>query len=626
MQNYFELVHQLVNTSPDQLDLDVFVNYKREFARKYKMKDLPSNIAILKSYREMLEEGIISKNIVLEQFLKKRKIRSASGIVAIQVLTKPFRCPGECIFCPNDPSMPKSYIKSEPGAMRALLNEFDPLKQVYNRLTSLTLSWHPTDKIEMIVLGGTWDVYPQKYKIDFIKGLYDAVNTFGGLKIINNKDKTDFDPKDEERFKYQLGWLDKVCYPETLQESIDINEKSQHRIIGLTLETRPEYVSDENCRFWREMWVTRLEIWLQSMYDDVLEANKRGHTVQQFRDAIHKLRQYAFKFSVHVMPGLYKSDYEKDLGTFYKIYSDIYIRPDEIKFYPTSVIPNTLLYDLYKTWEYIPIGIDYIKTLIKKTFLEVIPPYTRIKRLIRDIPATEIEAGSNVTNLAQLMHDDLKQELRSKDTILRRNFYERLYPDLQIISTLNDLKLENLDLKEDEVKTFIVWRYPDLETFRNFVCLDTRSREIRNKSKNIGDEQHNENVNLVIRVYKSSIWTEIFISFEDILWYLYGFVRLLLPEQDKVIEWEWLWKNTAMIRELHVYGNVVMLQWKDEIIQQSDDKFQHKWFWKQLMEVAEHISGNTGYKKLSVIAGVGVREYYKKLWYNLQGTYMVKNI
>jgi len=311
MQNYFELVQQLIDTPKDKLNLELFVDYKRAFARKYKMKDLPSNIAILKSYREMIEKKIIRKNAELEQFLKKRKIRSASGIVAIQVLTKPFRCPGECIFCPNDPTMPKSYIKSEPGAMRALLNKFDPLKQVYNRLTSLTLSGHPTDKIEMIVLGGTRDVYTKKYKIDFIKWLYDAVNNFGKLKIKSLESW--MDDKSEQRFKYTLVWLDKLKYPKTLEESIKKNEKSDHRIIGLTLETRPEYVTDENCKLWREMWVTRIEIWLQSMYDDVLAKNKRWHTVEQFRQAMHKLRQYAFKFSVHIMPWLYGSTYVKDL-------------------------------------------------------------------------------------------------------------------------------------------------------------------------------------------------------------------------------------------------------------------------------------------------------------------------
>lgn len=624
MQNYKELIQKLIDTPKDKLNLELFVDYKRSFSRKYKLKDLPSNIAILKTYREMLNENIIEKNTELEQFLKKRKIRSASGIVAIQVLTKPFRCPGECIFCPNDSTMPKSYIKSEPGAMRALLNKFDPLKQVYNRLTSLTLAGHPTDKIEMIVLGWTWDVYPIKYKKDFIKWLYDSANSFAKLKIKSENPK--IEDKSEKRFKYTLEWLNKIKHPKTLEESIKKNEKSEHRIIGLTIETRPEYVIDENCKLWREMWVTRLEIWLQSMYDDVLNKNKRGHTVQEFRDAIHKLRQYAFKFSVHIMPGLYGSNYIKDLWTFKKIYSDIYIKPDEIKFYPTSVIPNTELYNLYKQWKYKAISTDHIKKLISQTFLEIIPPYTRIKRLIRDIPAPEIEAWSNVTNLAQLMHTFLKDKLKHWSIEILKRFYTRLYPNFKVIKDLKDWKYLK-DFIEWKDETLIVWKKPDLKSFRNFVSLDTRSREIRQRISENKRQRMSENiVNLVIRKYKSSVWTELFISFEDSLWYLYWFTRLLLAQNKNTVEWKWLWENTSMIRELHVYGNVAMLQWDNVTMEKWDIKFQHKWFGKQLMEVAEIISKIFWYKKLSVISGIWVREYYRKLWYKLEGTYMVKKL
>lgn len=624
MKSYSELVQQLIDTPKDQLNLELFVDYKRAFARKYKMKDLPSNIDILKSYRDMIDKKNIKRNNELEEFLKKRKIRSASGIVAIQVLTKPFWCPGECIFCPNDPTMPKSYIKSEPGAMRALLNDFDPLKQVYNRLTSLTLAGHPTDKIEMIVLGGTRDVYPKKYKIDFIKWLYDAVNSFSSLVIRNQELEIGDVNKLEQRFKYKLEWLDKIKYSKTLDESIKKNEKAEHRIIGLTIETRPEYVSDENCKLWREMWVTRIEIWLQSMYDDILAKNKRGHTVQEFRQAIHKLRQYAFKFSVHIMPWLYGSTYIKDLWTFQKIYSDMYVKPDEIKFYPTSVIPDTQLYNLYKEWKYKPISTDYIKKLISQTFLEVIPPYTRIKRLIRDIPATEIAAWSNITNLSQLAHAEIKLKLKDWNVDILENFYGRLYPDSKIIKKLDSLELKNF-IKWAKA-TLIVWKKPDLSNFRNFVSLDTRSREIRNRIHNVEFKMQNEIVNLVIRKYESSVGTELFISFEDILWYIYGFARLLLPLNDNVVDYKWLWKNVSMIRELHVYGNVAMLQWNNEIRKQWKDKVQHKWFGKQLMEIAENISTIWWYKKLSVISGVWVREYYRKLWYRLEGTYMLKRL
>lgn len=168
------------------------------------------------------------------------------------------------------------------------------------------------------------------------------------------------------------------------------NETASHRIIGLTVETRPEYVTDVNCQFWRNLGVTRLEMGIQSLFDDVLDANKRGHSVQQCREAIHRLRQYGFKISVHFMSGLYQSNYQKDIQTFQKAFDDPRIRPDEIKFYPTGVIPNTELYELYRRGEYQIQSVDEMKQLIREIQINHIPPYTRIKRLIRDIPANEV--------------------------------------------------------------------------------------------------------------------------------------------------------------------------------------------------------------------------------------------
>lgn len=256
--------------------------------------------------------------------------------------------------------MPKSYINTEPGAMRALLNNFDPIKQVYNRLLSLHLTGHDTDKIEMIVLGGTRDVYPEEYKREFVKGLYDACNTFpeflASVTLTTNANKSLFAIDDssldkaEDSVQSLVAKSDttKTDLPDTLDASLRINETAKHRIIGLTVETRPEYVTDQNCQLWRELGVTRLEMGIQTTNEEVGNMNKRGHTVQQCKDACYKLRQYGFKFSVHIMPGLYGSDEEKDLQTFIDIYADPAFRPDEIKFYPTSVIPNTELYELYK--------------------------------------------------------------------------------------------------------------------------------------------------------------------------------------------------------------------------------------------------------------------------------------
>ena len=632
MNPYHELILQIIAlNSEHKLNLDDLKDIKRDFAKKQKLPDIPTNIKLLRAYHELLSDKKIGKNIEIESLLKKRAVRSQSGIVAVQVLTKPYPCPGQCIFCPNEQWMPKSYISSEPGAMRALLNQFDPIKQVYNRLLSLTMTGHQTDKIEMIVLWWTWDFYPNDYKINFIKNLYDACNTFSQLEIkfpkgtetVNDSENTD-----EYRFKYELTNIDSIKYSETLQEAIKKNETAENRIIGLTVETRPEFATDENCRMWRELWVTRLEMWVQSMYDDILEANHRWHTVQQIRDAIHKLRQYGFKFSIHIMPGLYGYTYEKDLWTFQKIYSDPYIKPDEIKYYPTSVVENTVLYDLYEKWDYKPLTIDYIQKLIRQTFLEIIPPYTRIKRLIRDIPATEITAGSNITNLSQLTHNELKKELKSKPDEAKK-LYSRLYWEYELVES--DLKIfrpmatsfkkEENPVSDNSIKTIIIGQKPDLESYRNFVCLDTRSREIRNKYEK-WNKQDDTVPNLVIRQYQSSVWREFFISFEDLQGYIYWFTRLLLPDSEQTIERDWLWKDTTLIRELHIYGQ---LAWLKENVD-SDNQKQHHGFGSQLLTMAERISKENWYKNLSVISWVWVRKYYEKQWYSLIWTYMVKSL
>jgi len=610
------IILQLVKTNPKKRNLDLLTSFKRDFARTEKLADIPSNIQLLQAYYELLKEKKITKDPQIEQLLKKRGIRSESGIVSVQVLTKPFHCPGKCIFCPNDPTMPKSYIKSEPGAMRALLNKFDPIKQVYNRLLSLTLTGHETDKIELIVLGWTFDVYTKDYKIKFIKELYDACNTFDeyfkNIKISTTK-------------KYSHAIVDKnkkIKYSKNITEALKTNESTAHRIIGLTIETRPEYVTDDNCQFRRELGVTRIEMGVQSLDETVLKLNKRGHTVQQAREACHKMRQYGFKFSLHIMPGLYGSDYSKDLETFKNLYSDPFFKPDEIKFYPTSVIPNTQLCRLYKQGKYTPLETEDIQKLIRETFLTIIPPYTRIKRLIRDIPANEIVAWSTITNLSQLMHNQLLKEQKNAPDA-RKKFYERLYWKYTLFVSLQKAlkdELGKIIKKNDEIQTFIIGKDPDVKSFRNFVSLDTRSREIRHqeiKSKNTA--------NVIVRKYLSSGGVEYFISCEDQLGYLYGFTRLLLPTETNVVAIPWLGKSTAIIRELHVYGQ---LEWlKDEKIKKLKNwKSQHKGFWKQLMEIAEHISQSHKYKKLSVISGIGVRAYYRKLWYKLEWSYMVKKL
>jgi len=605
--SFQDLVYYLLNIK--DLNAEHLRDAQRSFAKKNGLATLPSKSQILQVYFDLLKEGKIEKKSDFELLLRKRAIRSMSGIVSVQVLTKPYPCPSHCIFCPNDPEMPKSYIKSEPGAMRAWLNQFDPVKQVYNRLYSLQQTGHKTDKIEMIVLGGTWDFYPDDYKREFIQRLYDACNTFSLLEIENKVENSD------RKYAFQVKNEDQIQLSSSLAEAVKMNEKAEHRIIGLTIETTPPFVTHANCRERREMWVTRIEMWVQSTDNQILEMNKRGHTVEEIRVAMNRLRQYGFKMSIHIMPGLYGSSLEKDIDTFRQIYDDESLRPDEIKFYPTSVIPDTELYTLYLEGKYQPITTEEISQIIRQTFREIIPPYTRIKRLIRDIPATEISAGSNVTNLSQLMHETLLKEYKNADLDYRSWLYKRLYPHLRVYDDEINFVEDCVKLEWEKMLSFIFGKMPNTSDFRHFVSLDTRSREMRNK------KEKTEQLNLVVRKYLSGPGVEYFISFEDELGYLYGFTRLLLITPESAVDWNGLGVWTALIRELHIY-------WSLQSLKQAEDqnaKVQHTWLGKQLLSFAEKISQVAWYERLSVISGVWVREYYAKLGYKLDWTYMVKD-
>lgn len=626
MKQFEKLITEFIENWTAETSRDDFIKAKRVWAKENKQSNVPTNMHILKTYMQLVDEEQMQPVAWFEKLIKKRSIRSQSGIVAVQVLTKPFWCPGKCIFCPNDATMPKSYINTQPGAMRALLNNFDPYKQVYNRLLSLKMTGHDTDKIEMIVLWGTRDVYPKQYKIEFIKGLFDACNTFEEfLKNIN----IDYsNPKAARRTKTEEL---NIQYPETIEESIRINETAKNRVIGLTVETRPEYVTDENCQLWRELWITRMEMGIQTLHNHVHVANVRGHDNQAIVDAMFKLRQYGFKISNHYMPGLYKSTPEQDLETFQMAFNSPSIKSDELKFYPTAVIPNTPLYDLRKSGEYSPIKDEPLEKLIRTFKTEIIPPYARIKRLARDFDTNEVVAGANTPNLRQLVMNDMEKEY-THDSVKRIKQFERLATDLHVLENINEVgalidalsPLEKTALSstwreytyDDRVTTRRLGNWFDVESMRGFVCLCTRCREVRNQTQSPDSLPV-----LTWRTYRTSNGVEIFLSFEDHLGYLYGFTRLLMPDEWTTMDYPGLGEWTAMIRELHVYGQLQSVGW--------DSKWntaQHKWLWTQLLEAAQTIAGIQWYKKLSVISGVWVKKYYEKKGYHREGTYMVMDV
>ncbi len=621
------LIGDIAQSDLERLTRDDVITMKRTWAKSAWKQHVPTNMELLKTYKKMVAEQQLEHDVRIDRLLQKRSIRSQSWIVAVQVLTKPFWCPGKCIFCPTDATMPKSYINTQPWAMRALLNQFDPYKQVYNRLLSLMLTWHATDKIEMIVLGWTRDVYPQSYKTAFIKWLYDACNHFDEFLS-----QISIDYSNPKSARYTATESLEFSYPDTVEESILLNETAKNRIIGLTVETRPEYVTDENCQYRRSLWITRMEMGIQTLHNSVHEANVRGHDNDAITKAMHKLRQYGFKISNHYMPWLYTSTPEMDLETFRVAFEAIAIKSDELKFYPTAVIPNTWLYDLWKSWAYKPIESDDLAMIIRRCKCEIIPPYARIKRLARDFDTNEVVAWANTPNLRQLIMKEMEQEFYT-DKEARVQQYQRLFPNCTICWDIDEF-LERIRHSEftvtpkqncewwtydasDEIKTFMLAWSEDCTATRWFVCLCTRCREMRHKPKEATSKPF-----FVVRAYRSSNGIEMFCSFEDTLWYLYGFTRLLLPLPEETIDFPWLWADTALIRELHVYGTLQALASTNK--QSGDHTAQHGWFGTQLLFYAEKIAHTWWYKRLSVISWVWVRWYYQKKWYHRDWTYMVK--
>jgi len=493
---------------------------KRKLAKKYGEKIL-SHSEILKEYRKKLGSATVKRQVELEKVLRKRSIRTMSGIAPVAVLTKPYPCPGECAYCPTEKDVPQSYLSNEPAVMRAIRCNYDPYKQVQLRLRALEANGHEPTKIELIVIGGTWSVLPEEYKFWYILQCFIAANDYG-IKVENDNVKSKID-----KLKSDLNLEQKK------------NESAKYKIIGITLETRPDYINEKELLEMRELGATRVELGVQAVDDKILKLNKRGHGIAEITQATKLLKNFGFKVTYHIMPGLPGATVKKDLAMFKKLFIDERFQPDQLKFYPTVVTRGSLLYKWWKAGKYKPYSDKALQNLIAAC-KKIVPPYVRIIRLIRDIPGESIIAGNLITNLRQVMKD------------------------------------------------------------RGVVCRCIRCREA-------GDQKFKaEGLKLKVIKYQASGGVEYFLNYESRDGkILYGFCRLRLGE-------------SAMIRELHVYGELVSVG-KNKIIQ-------HAGLGKMLMKEAEKIARQNSYKKIAVIAGVGVRGYYRKMGYKLENSYMVKNL
>jgi elongator complex protein 3 len=342
--------------------------------------------ALVAAYNAMTAAGELEPDQSLLERIRMKPVRTLSGVTTVTVLTKPYPCPGKCIFCPTDVRMPKSYLPDEPGAMRGLEHNFDPYTQVRSRLEALANLGHPTDKIELLILGGTWSAYRRDYQEWFIKRCFDAMNTAtltpAPLSLSGR------------------GGEGNLPAAQTL------NETAPHRNVGLVIETRPDEITPRELAWLRYLGVTKVQMGAQSLDDRVLDLNKRGHSVEQTRQAVALLRAAGFKIVLHWMPNLLGATPASDQTDFARLWEGFC--PDELKIYPNQLLANTELYDIWQAGGYRP----YTTAELVELLVEIkptVPRYCRINRVIRDIPSTNVVEGNKRTSLRMDVHAELKR-------------------------------------------------------------------------------------------------------------------------------------------------------------------------------------------------------------------------
>lgn len=522
-QDIIELILNKKIQSKDELH-----KAKVILCKKYHLQTIPRDSEILAKLPTDRFE-----NAATYSLLRKKSTRTLSGVSIIAAMTSPETCPhGKCIPCPGGPesNTPQSYTGHEPAAMRACCNNFDPYLQVRSRIEQLHAIGHVTDKVDLIIMGGTFTARLPNYQEWFVKRCYDALNTRRSTTVEHAKKK---------------------------------NETAPSRCIGLTVETRPDWFWLQHADHALSLGATRVELGVQTIYDEILSTIQRGHTVSDSIAATRIAKDSGFKVCYHMMPGLPGSTEKKDLEAFRAIFTDERFKPDMIKIYPTLIIKGTKLYDLWKQGKYDPLSTEHASHLIARIKKDV-PVWVRIQRIQRDIPAHQISAGITKSNLRQYVEKEMQEHKMS--------------------------------------------------------CRCIRCREIGHipleKSKTLTDSS----LSYVHRSYRASNGEEFFISLEDITQdIIIGYVRLrdvVTPHRPELQE-----DSCMIIRELKVLGREASLG------KRTSEAYQHRGYGKQLLSEAERICFERfGKKRLFVLSGVGVKPYYRKLGFSDDGVYLSKRV
>lgn len=546
----------------------------------------------------------------LVRTLQMKPRRTASGVATITVLTKPWKCSSNCLYCPNDLRMPKSYLADEPACQRAERTFFDPYLQVAARLKALTEMGHVTDKVELIVLGGTWSDYPESYQIWFIRELFRALNdgsqaheSLPARKRAYESAGISCDPESLKRFvseeQHRIdnrettynqafdrlygendAWASVAQWQKATWEELEAehlaNVDGHHRVVGLVIETRPERITPTHLAALRRMGCTKVQMGIQSLDEKVRTLNDRHTSTEQIQRAFELLRLFGFKTHVHAMVNLLGATPESDKADYLRLCNDAAFQPDEVKLYPCVLVEGTGLCERYedRTWQPYPEP-SLVDVLVSDTCAT--PAFTRISRMIRDISAPDIKAGNKKVNLRQLVEQRIDSEGLATAEIRHREV------------SLANVSAEDLSLE--------VIEYETTATGERFLQWVTPQGKIA------------------------------------------GFLRLSLPHANAMAQLEEEYKEAtsktadcayalpfplqaggAMIREVHVYGRVEKLQ------HAGINNAQHRGLGTQLVNRACELASQAGYQRINVISAVGTRGYYRKLGFYDNGLYQQRKL
>ncbi len=537
----------------------------------------------------------------LIKLLQIKPRRTASGVATITVLTKPWKCGSNCLYCPNDLRMPKSYLTDEPACQRAERNFFDPYLQVASRLRTLTQMGHTTDKVELIVLGGTWSDYPQSYQVWFVTELFRALNDLGredaasyvetqvqkredsykAFGIQNERDvlrsalqevqqqvlegALTYNQAMVELYERNPSWQQVSATQKAAMDDLRtqhaLNENGKHRCVGLVIETRPDSITTDNLFLIRQLGCTKVQIGIQSLNPDILRLNHRGIEVSTIQRAFALLRLFGFKIHIHFMANLFGANPEADKADYRKLVTESTYLPDEVKLYPCALVAGTGLCAHFEDGSWKPYSEETLVEVLVDDLLAT-PPYTRVSRMIRDISSHDILAGNKKVNLRQLVEERAQKVAHETNTPIR----------------------------------------------------EIRFREIATGSA------ERSTLSLEVVPYETSVSQEYFLQWTTPEHKIAGFLRLSLPKQEVVKQFENelpIHSHEAMIREVHVYGKVAGLH-------EEGSNAQHTGLGKRLIQKACEMAREAGYDRTNVISAIGTREYYRNLGFADAGLYQQK--